>query len=1343
MNKRFTKLIAALALLVFMTPSLAGWGQTRTEVTWTASEQGYENGTEISAVTFEANISGTFAKGTGSNAPKYYTSGAAIRCYGGNTITINSSSDNLTGITIAFGESDGSNEITSSVGSYSDGTWTGDATSVTFTIGGTSGNRRIAGFTITYGGVPTPTVATPTFNPAAGTYTEAQSVTITCTTDGATIYYTTDGEAPTTESDVYSTALNISETTTVKAMAVKESMNNSAVATAVYTIEAPAVEQTFSKISGHNPVVGQTYLIVDLNSNKALTSANGTSSAPTAVSVTIENNQITTSESALQWTFEAEEGGYVIHPVGDNAKWLYSTNSNDGVRVGTNNNKVWELDITDEANYHGFKNVATSRYIGVYNNQDWRTYTSIHNNIKETQIALFVLGEAPNDPVITASNVSIDYDATEGEIVYSIENPVAGATVAATTNVEWLTIGTVGETVPFTCTANEDGTARMATVTLSYTYGDNETVTKDVTVTQGAAPVIYTTIPALFDAATSTEKSVLVTFNNWVVSGSTNKNVFVTDNNGNGFVIFDNDGGLTDIYTAGDILSGTAVSCTLKKYNGFAELLNVNATDLTIATGGNVTEANVAMADLAGVNTGALVHYDNLTCSVNNNKYYLTDGTTTLQVYNTLFAFEALEAGKTYNITGVYQQYSDTKEILPRSAADIEEVQVQHDEYTLTIGNPDNITITANYDEEVLTNGEEAEILDGTEVTFVVNVATGYVLESVTVIDANQEAVSFTETSGAYTFNMPAVDVTINATAEEYVAPTPSNYVRISSLDDLTDGSVVIIAARHNLTADSYYAMKNATSGKPEGTLFTSATSEAGETVASTITDEEENYYWTVNVVDGSYTFTNASDNKIGYSGSSTDFQKDGNNTTWTIEKLTAGDKAMVPEYEGFVIKNGTTNTRAFAFNGSVFGAYATSNMNSGGYNFYLDFFVQTSEPAGNQLSITGYGEGAGNWYLVASPVTTTPEAAGMITDDGTDPENLSYDLYSFNQAQDLEWRNYRDQAFNLVPGTGYLYANKNNVTLTFAGEAYTGDGTVELTYDETADLAGWNLIGNPFAVEATLDHDFYALNNDGSGLGDLIASTTGTVNAMQGVFVLAQYNEETGEAEESVTFSTENNAKAVQQVVMNVTRNRGAAIDRAIVRFDEGQQLPKFQLNPENTKLYIAQGEKDYAIVRSAAQGEMPVSFRAAENGTYTLSVETENVEMDYLHLIDNLTGMDVDLLPLCKGGRGDSNNPQTASYTFEAKTTDYASRFRLVFSANSANEAVCEPSFAYFNGSEWVVSNTGDATLQVVDMMGRTLNSQTISGNAELSLDQPAGVYMLRLINGNDVKVQKVVVR
>ena len=80
------------------------------------------------------------------------------------------------------------------------------------------------------------TCAIPTFNPAAGAYNSAQNVTINTTTSGATIHYTTDGSAPTTNSSVYSSAISVNETTTIKAMAVKSGMNNSAVVEATYTI---------------------------------------------------------------------------------------------------------------------------------------------------------------------------------------------------------------------------------------------------------------------------------------------------------------------------------------------------------------------------------------------------------------------------------------------------------------------------------------------------------------------------------------------------------------------------------------------------------------------------------------------------------------------------------------------------------------------------------------------------------------------------------------------------------------------------------------------------------------------------------------------------------------------------------------------------------------------------------------------------------------------------------------------------------------------------------------------------------------------------------------------------
>ena len=283
---------------------------------------------------------------------------------------------------------------------------------------------------------PMQPVATPTFTPAGGEYTAAQSVIIACATEGATIYYTLDGTDPTTASTVYSAAIEIGETKTVKAFAVKEGMSNSEIATATYTINIPTPTLTFNKLATHTDVTNTgIYMIVDVNGGYALTSANGTGSAPAAVAVTIENDAITGQiDEALQWNIKAVEGGYTINPINSTETFLYTTNTNNGVRVGTNDNKVWELNITDpdKPTYHGFKNVAFSRYIGVYSTNtvhDWRTYTTIHNNIKNTQIEIFVLGEAP---VHTYYTVSVAEGITNGTVTAAPTSAEEGATITVT-----------------------------------------------------------------------------------------------------------------------------------------------------------------------------------------------------------------------------------------------------------------------------------------------------------------------------------------------------------------------------------------------------------------------------------------------------------------------------------------------------------------------------------------------------------------------------------------------------------------------------------------------------------------------------------------------------------------------------------------------------------------------------------------------------------------------------------------------------------------------------------------------------------------------------------------------
>ncbi len=372
---------------------------------------------------------------------------------------------------------------------------------------------------------------------------------------------------------------------------------------------------------------------------------------------------------------------------------------------------------------------------------------------------------------------------------------------------------------------------------------------------------------------------------------------------------------------------------------------------------------------------------------------------------------------------------------------------------------------------------------------------------------------------------------------------------------------------------------------------------------------------------------------------------------------------------------------------------------------------------------ITGYGTGNGNWYLVASPISeATPAAVGMI--DQTTPAN--YDLYIFDQSYTgAEWRNYKveGQAFNIENQNGYLYANKVNTTLTFNGELIASASAKPLAYDGNATFKGFNLIGNPYTCNATIDNNrlFYRMNGTGSEI--ILGETNATIAPCEGVFVQAQGGSE------SVSFSKATSRGGQQREMLSMTLSQGSStIDRAIIQFGKGETLDKFMLDQSNTKLYIPQNDKEFAAVATqATAGEMPVSFKASKNGKYAITVNTANVEATYLHLIDNLTGEDTDLLAC-------------PTYSFNANTSDYASRFKLVFSVKDTEPAEVTDTFAFISNGEIIISNEGRATLQLIDAMGRIIRNQQIEGEARISTQGlTAGVYVLTL-NG---MTQKIVVK
>src|SRR5207249_2583047 len=90
----------------------------------------------------------------------------------------------------------------------------------------------------------------PTFNPLAGTYVGSQTVTISESAPGATIYYTTDGSTPTTSSTRYTGPIVVNQSVTIRAIAAAQGFASSSVATATYTILQPAPAPTFSPPAG-------------------------------------------------------------------------------------------------------------------------------------------------------------------------------------------------------------------------------------------------------------------------------------------------------------------------------------------------------------------------------------------------------------------------------------------------------------------------------------------------------------------------------------------------------------------------------------------------------------------------------------------------------------------------------------------------------------------------------------------------------------------------------------------------------------------------------------------------------------------------------------------------------------------------------------------------------------------------------------------------------------------------------------------------------------------------------------------------------------------------------------
>lgn len=356
-----------------------------------------------------------------------------------------------------------------------------------------------------------------------------------------------------------------------------------------------------------------------------------------------------------------------------------------------------------------------------------------------------------------------------------------------------------------------------------------------------------------------------------------------------------------------------------------------------------------------------------------------------------------------------------------------------------------------------------------------------------------------------------------------------------------------------------------------------------------------------------------------------------------------------------------------------------------------------------------------------------------------------------------------------LIKGRGYMAAISIPTFLQSHGALNSEVASIKLT-NEGAYCTGWNLVGNPFhgyldfnkfANDNNLGIDafYYIYDADGYTPGApesafLVYPREGSKNGAyagqylhphQAFFVLSKsdggnlkFYETTivsrsnlGELGNDGHFRGDDWHPEYPLVNLFLSSDQGCS-DITVIEFERpewGGAMKLPELRNGNGMFYGYHDHEKYAAL-FAKEGtqRVPLWFEAKEDDFYTIKWNTANGDFSSLYLIDNLKGIQYDML---------AND----AYTFEGHKNDYYSRFYIVFNVTDVEEYT-EHSFVFFDGSQWVV--TGEGELDFIDLQGRVLwHGKLSGGQSRLSFPVVAkGMYLLRLVNSNETKVQKIIV-
>lgn len=424
---------------------------------------------------------------------------------------------------------------------------------------------------------------------------------------------------------------------------------------------------------------------------------------------------------------------------------------------------------------------------------------------------------------------------------------------------------------------------------------------------------------------------------------------------------------------------------------------------------------------------------------------------------------------------------------------------------------------------------------------------------------------------------------------------------------------------------------------------------------------------------------------------------EDGGSVTLESGSLTVKDDFTNTDASAFVIEEGA---QVFQKNDDVM---ATFNMN-------------IKAPASWKNDHTH------GWQFIASPMKDATTASFV-------PAH-GYDLFKYVGGIDLEWVNYKGHADvdfedKFQQGRGYLASYQTESVVEFAGvlnneTGFTFDG-INMVNEEDY-YANFYLLGNPFAFNM----DWANVTAEGLASGLAVVTLDGNykyavdtvINVGDGFFVQV-----TG-AEPSLTYNSNVRSRRVKHNFINIMASGKSGSDNVILNFagnDEEGFAKLENFNKEIAEIYVKEDNRRYGIMNYEKDvEEIELYFDAKRMGEYTINAVTEG-EFESVILVDRNEGVETDLL--------------TSSYTFKALSSDSPDRFII----RMGNDVV-DDKFVYLSGDELVINAEG--LVQIVDVMGRIIYSGEQNGVNRVDVSGLNSTYIVRNVNNNEVKTQKIVV-